>query len=70
VGDEDKDNDDDDDHVVQNKNIMTMEEAEIQHAEDISNWNEYDTIQDFAYQCYHSAKEGIHRLTTDRFAET
>ena len=70
VGDEDKDNDDDDDYVVQNNNIMTMEEAEIQHAEDIINWNEYDTIQDFAYQCYHSAKEGIHRLTTDRFAET
>ena len=67
--DEDRDNDDDHDHD-NNNNIMTMEEAEIKHAEDILNWNEYDTIQDFAYQCYLSAKEGIHRLTTDRFAET
>lgn len=57
-------------HDHDNNFVMTIEEAEIQHAEDIINWNEYDTIQDFAYQCYNSAKEGIHRLTTDRFAET
>ncbi|KAL7489530.1 hypothetical protein ACHAW6_015157 [Cyclotella cf. meneghiniana] len=33
-------------------------------------WNEFDTIQDFASQCFSAAKEAIHRLTTDRLAES
>lgn len=44
--------------------------AEAMHSEDIANWNEFDTIQDFAQQCYLAAKEAIHRLTTDRFADS
>ena len=33
-------------------------------------WNEFDTIQDFASQCFSAAKEAIQRLTTDRLAES
>jgi len=44
--------------------------AEAMQSEDITNWNEFDTIQDFAQQCYLAAKEAIHRLTTDRLADS
>jgi len=43
---------------------------EIRHVEEMNNWNEFDTIQDFAQQCYVSANEAIQRLTTDRLAES
>eukprot|EP00804_Cyclotella_cryptica_P025062 CCRYP_016538-RA/>CCRYP_016538-RA protein AED:0.02 eAED:0.02 QI:160/1/1/1/1/1/2/172/862 len=33
-------------------------------------WNEFDTVQDFASQCFSAAKEAIHRLTTDRLADS
>ena len=40
------------------------------HSEEMNRWNEFDTIQDFAQQCYLSANEAIQRLTTDRLAES
>ncbi|KAL9189197.1 hypothetical protein ACHAXT_011687 [Thalassiosira profunda] len=40
------------------------------HAAEMASWNEFDTIHDFAQQCYQSANEAIQRLTTDRLAET
>ena len=33
-------------------------------------WSEFETIQDFAQQCYQSANEAIHRLTTDRLSDS
>ena len=33
-------------------------------------WNEYEMIHDFALQCYSASKEAIHRLSTDRLAES
>ncbi len=51
--------------------ITTSEAAaEAMHSEDIANWNEFETLQDFAHQCYLAANEAIHRLTTDRFADS
>ncbi|KAL3776708.1 hypothetical protein ACHAW5_005577 [Stephanodiscus triporus] len=49
---------------------VDAEYAEARHAEDVANWNEYDTIQDFAMQCYLTSREAIHRLSTDRLAES
>ena len=44
--------------------------AEQMSAEEMIRWNEFDTIQDFAQQCYVGANEAIQRLTTDRLAES
>lgn len=33
-------------------------------------WNEFEMIQDFAMQCFAASKEAIHRLSTDRLAES
>ncbi|KAL7472892.1 hypothetical protein ACHAXS_013281 [Conticribra weissflogii] len=41
--------------------IVALEEAK---------WTEFETIQDFAQQCYINAKEAIQRLTTDKLAES
>lgn len=43
---------------------------ESMHTTEISNWNEYIVIQDFATQCYAAANEGIQKLSTDRLAES
>lgn len=56
-GDEDEDEDE-------------LSTTEAEHIKDISSWNEYDTIQDFAMQCYLLSQEAIHRLTTDRLADS
>ncbi|KAL7531082.1 hypothetical protein ACHAXR_006037, partial [Thalassiosira sp. AJA248-18] len=40
------------------------------HSEEMTRWNEFDTIQDFAQHCYLGANEAIQRLTTDRLAES
>src|SRR6056300_823167 len=37
---------------------------------EIAKWNEFDTIQDFAQQCYLIANEAIQRLTTDRLSDS
>ncbi|KAK1747177.1 hypothetical protein QTG54_002521 [Skeletonema marinoi] len=39
-------------------------------AMEIAKWNEFDLIQDFAQQCYHSANEAIQRLSTDRLSDS
>jgi len=39
-------------------------------AMEIAKWNEFDTIQDFAQQCYLSANEAIQRLSTDRLSDS
>ena len=39
-------------------------------AMEIAKWNEFDIIQDFAQQCYLSANEAIHRLSTDRLSDS
>ena len=74
VGDEDDEDDDDDrgrgDGLPPDVGVGTAEYAEGRHAEDIANWNEYETIQDFAMHCYLTSREAIQRLTTDRLAET
>ena len=44
--------------------------ADRLHSEEMNMWNEFDTILDFARQCYESANEAIQRLTTDRLAES
>ena len=58
--------------VLGGKNVVTDEYGVVGSegvAED-AKWNEFDTIQDFALQCFGAAKEAIHRLTTDRLAES
>ena len=44
--------------------------TEAMHMEEISNWNEFEQIQDFALQCYMASNEAIQKLTTDRLAES
>ena len=39
-------------------------------ASEIAKWNEFDTIHDFAQQCYLSANEAIQRLSTDRLSDS
>lgn len=43
---------------------------ESMSAMEIAKWNEFDTIQDFAQQCYLAANEAIHRLSTDRLSDS
>lgn len=50
--------------------FSTRGATEAMLAEEISNWNEFDTVQDFAHQCYLAASEAIQKLTTDRLAES
>lgn len=37
---------------------------------DDAKWNEFELIQDFGLQCFSASKEAIHRLTTERLAES
>eukprot|EP00986_Skeletonema_menzelii_P005148 scaffold1812_cov153-Skeletonema_menzelii.AAC.14 len=39
-------------------------------AMEVAKWNEFDTIQDFAQQCYLIANEAIQRLSTDRLSDS
>ena len=51
---------------VKGTNIGT----ESMYNNEISNWNEFETLQDFATQCYLAANEAITKLTTDRLSES
>jgi len=44
--------------------------TESMYMNEISNWNEFETLQDFAKQCYLAANEAISKLTTDRLSES
>lgn len=53
-----------------NNNMSKEARIECMAAMEIAKWNEFDTIQDFAQQCYLIANEAIQRLTTDRLSDS
>jgi len=42
----------------------------MEGSEGYAKWNEFEMIQDFGLQCFSASKEAIHRLTTERLAES
>ena len=54
-------------NVEQNEHASNIEQLA---ADELSKYSEYNTIQDFANQCYLSANEAIQKLTTDPLAES
>ena len=55
-----------------NSSGNNSKEARMENAAamEVAKWNEFDTIQDFAQQCYLIANEAIQRLSTDRLSDS
>jgi len=53
--------------MEQNEHASNIEQLA---SDELSKYSEYNTIQDFANQCYLSANEAIQKLTTDPLAES
>lgn len=51
-------------------NLENGSDIEAMVALEDAKWTEFETIQDFAQQCYIHANEAIQRLTTDKLAES